>query len=237
MSRTLLVALAAALFLLPAAAQRERVRPRRQPGLRRRRQRRGDVSERLRRALQRRLESRRRLPVDGPVRNRRRNGVAADAALGHGRAWAVLPRPTRIDRRMSVRRCRRPTSPARPISRRRAERSRSCVPRPRSPAVRQQEHAPPILSSRISSATEVRATSREAARQPPCQARPRPCARMSAPTRTTTQRTSPPQLRHPETPPPRRIRAGAPRSGTLRLGQRGTRPRFRRCLSRSTTPR
>ena len=35
---------------------------------------------------------------DGPVRNRRGNVVAADAALGHGRAWAVLPRPTRIER-------------------------------------------------------------------------------------------------------------------------------------------
>ena len=97
MSRTLLVVLAAALFLLPAAAhasasglvvsqvygsggnagatfQNDYVESSTPPRI-------PPTS-----------------PVDGPVRNRRRNGVAADAALGHGRAWAILPRPTRIER-------------------------------------------------------------------------------------------------------------------------------------------
>ena len=80
----------------PVRARRD-VERRRQPGLRRRRERRRDLHERLRRALQSWRHGSRPHRLDGPVRVGGLDELAVDAARGLDRPGSLLPRPARVD--------------------------------------------------------------------------------------------------------------------------------------------
>ena len=103
-----------------------------QPGLRRRRKRRSDLRQRLRRALQPGQLDRRPDRVDDPVRARRRHELADDSAQRFDPRGPLLPRPARLHGGGRRGDCRRPTRPERRTSQRPAARSRSSPMRPHS---------------------------------------------------------------------------------------------------------
>ena len=174
----------------PVRARRD-VDRRRQPGLRRRRQRRRDVPERLRRALQPRQRRRRPHGLDGAVRVRDLDELVGDAAQRLDPAGPALPRPARVDGRR--RRAAAGAGGDRDVEPRRVRRQGRARPRRdgRSRAARRRAAARAPRSSRISSATARRPTTRAPARRPRSRARPRPCGRAeAAPTPTRTPPTS-----------------------------------------------